>query len=156
MIDYEALAVRAKQFIDSVPVTIDTMPISTTKGLCLRSSISGDNLDHELPGFMKGAFRLIVRSAKYAEGMKLVDTATAALTVDIPQDVGFMHVRYCRARTTPMIYPVSDGNLREFAVNMDICYDYIPGQDIQTDFIKSTELASYLEEKMKEVEDGAY
>ena len=74
--------------------------------------------------------------------MKLIDTATASLTIDIPQDVGFMHVRYCRARTTPMIYPVSDGNLREFAVNMDICYDYMPDQKTDRESVIGCNIAN--------------
>ena len=28
-----------------------------------------------------------------------------------------------------MAFPVSDGNLREFAVNMEICYDYKPDSE---------------------------
>ena len=124
MIDLEALAQRISAVDTSIPVMIDTMPIAVTKGIFLRSSISGDDIDYEIPGLAQATFRLIVRSAKYDEGQKLLAKAIRAIRIEYPEEVGSMHVRYCRPETTPMVFPVSDGNLREFAVNMLICYDY--------------------------------
>ena len=124
MIDYESLIARLKLSVPDVDIMINTLPISSTKGIFIRSSISGDMIDYEIPGLSKARFRLIARAAKYGEGMELLNKAIMALTIHRPTDVGNMYVRYCRPETTPMIFPISDGNLREFAVNMEICYDY--------------------------------
>lgn len=135
MIDFDALLERLEnEGLGEVGVnlTFDTMPETVTKGICLRSRISGDIIDYEIPGLQRGEFRLICRAAKYSEGATLLNNAIKALEVLYrPVEMGFMRVRYCRAETTPMAFPVSEGNLREFAVNMRICYDYHPEEQKQ-------------------------
>lgn len=127
MIDYESLldTLRNAGFEDDgVVLSIDTLPISASKGIFLRSSISGDRIDYELPRFCRGTFRLIARAATYQEGQKLLLDAISTLQINKKtKKIGDMNVRYCRAITSPISYPVSEGNLREFAVNMEICYD---------------------------------
>ena len=133
MIDYDALLERLEVFgLGTIGknITFDTMPETVTKGVCIRSRISGNVIDYEIPNLQRGQFRLIVRSARYEEGEKLLGRAIKALEIlHRPENVGKMRVRYCRAETTPMAFPVSDGNLREFAVNMEICYDYKPDSE---------------------------
>lgn len=124
MIDYVALSQRINEALPGLPVTIDSMPISVTKGIFFRSNISGDEIDYYLPGLQRASFHLVARSAKYEEGMQILNSAIEALTVHQPEDIGTMHVRYCRPITTPMVFPIDDGNLREFAVRMRICFDY--------------------------------
>lgn len=128
MIDYEAICKRLEDAgLGKLGQTIcfDTLPISVKKGLLVRSNISGDEIDYEIPGLARGEFRLIARSAKYEEGNKLLSMAIEALLVTSkPVQIGSMRVRYCRPVTTPMNFPLSDGNLREFAVRMQICYDF--------------------------------
>lgn len=127
MIDFVALCERMQnEKLGELGKTImiDTLPISVSKGICVRSDISGDEIDYELPGFARGTFRLIVRSAKYKEGEELLHKAIKALFIERPTRIGKMNVRYCKPRTTPMCFPISQGNLREFAVNMMICYDF--------------------------------
>jgi hypothetical protein len=127
MIDYQGLV---QKLVDAglgdigETITFDTLPASVSKGLCLRSNISGDDIDYEIPGFAKGVFRIIARSARYEEGEELLNNAIRALLVTRPKKIGKMTVRYCRPMTTPMNFPVSEGNYREFSVKMDICYEY--------------------------------
>lgn len=128
MIDYQAILEKLEEAgIGKIgeTLTFDTMPISITRGVCVRSNISGDNIDYEIPGLGRGEFRLIARSAKYQDGEKLLMDAIKTIRVQKqPVMFGKMRVRYCLPVTTPMIFPLSDGNLREFAVRMAICYDY--------------------------------
>lgn len=128
MIDFVALAQRLEDGgcgKCAKTIFIDTLPDETTKGIVLRSSITGDVIDHELPGFMKATFRLIARASFHSDGYALVEKAIKALTIERPVEVGSMNIRYCRPITTPMVYPLSNGNLREFSVNMSIAYDEI-------------------------------
>lgn len=128
MIDFEAILKKLEEAgVGKIGQTLhyDTMPISVRKGVCVRSNISGDDIDYEIPGLGRGEFRLIARSAKYQEGEKLLLDAIKAIRIQKqPVVFGKMRVRYCRPVTTPMSFPLSDGNLREFAVRMQICYDY--------------------------------
>ena len=128
MIDFDAILEKLEEAeVGKIGETIhyDTMPISVKRGVCVRSNISGDEIDYEIPGLGRGEFRLIARSASYEEGEKLLLKAIKAIAVTKqPVQFGSMRVRYCRPITTPMNFPLSDGNLREFAVKMQICYDY--------------------------------
>lgn len=128
MIDYAAMCERLQDAglgTLGKNITIDTLPISCPRGVFVRSNISGDEIDYEIPGLGRGEFHLIARSHSYEDGMTLLEKAIQALTVTKqPTTFGQMRVRYCRALTMPMCFPLSDGNLREFAVRMQICYDY--------------------------------
>lgn len=134
MIDYDALLERLEvSGLGEIgtSITFETMPETISKGICIRSRISGNAIDYEIPGLQRGEFRLISRAARYEEGETLLKSAINALEIiHKPEQVGNMRVRYCRAETTPMAFPVSDGNLREFAVNMNICYDYQPDTNV--------------------------
>lgn len=134
MIDYDALLERLEvSGLGEIgtSITFETMPETISKGICIRSRISGNVIDYEIPGLQRGEFRLISRATRFEEGETLLRNAINALEIiHKPEQVGKMRVRYCRAETTPMAFPVSDGNLREFAVNMNICYDYQPDVDV--------------------------
>lgn len=137
MIDFQALAERLEQSgcgRRGKDVFIDTLPFDSPTGIVLRSSISGDRIDHELPGFMKATFRLIARASNHAEGQAKLEKAIKALWIEQPVEMGTMNVRSCRPITTPMIYPLSPGNLREFSVNMKIIYDELE-QDAEQDSV---------------------
>lgn len=139
MIDFQALAERLENAgcgKRGKDVFIDTLPFDSPTGIVLRSSISGDRIDHELPGFMKATFRLIARASNHAEGQAKLQKAITALWIEQPVEMGTMNVRSCRPITTPMIYPLSPGNLREFSVNMKIIYDELEAE--QSSVIKKT------------------
>lgn len=126
MIDFVALAqlLEEKEVGKTCKdIFIDTLPDEASKGIVLRSSISGDEIDYYLPGLMKATFRLIARASFHSDGLEMIQKAIQALTVWQPRKIGNMRVRSCRPITTPMVYPLSNGNLREFSVNMKIIYD---------------------------------
>lgn len=110
-------------------IFIDTLPDEAPKGIVLRSSIAGDEIDYYLPGLMKATFRLIVRASFHSDGLEMIQKAIQALTVWQPTKIGNMRVRSCRPITTPMVYPLSNGNLREFSVNMKIIYDELTEEE---------------------------
>lgn len=128
MIDFEALLKRledAELGKTGVTLTINTMPISVTKGICLRSNISGDEINYEIPGLGRGQYRIITRASSAAASKQLLLKAIEALGVNGQiENIGSMRVRYNRPITTPMTFPVSEGNLRESSVNMKICYEF--------------------------------
>ena len=128
MIDFEALLKRledAELGKVGATLTINTMPISVTKGICLRSNISGDEINYEIPGLGRGQYRIITRASSAATSKQLLLKAIEALGVNGQiETIGSMRVRYNRPITTPMTFPVSEGNLRESSVNMKICYEF--------------------------------
>ena len=124
MIDFEALG---QLLIDAKikNVTYNTMPQNVSKGVCLRSNISGDKINYEIPGLGRGEFRLFTRATSVRESEALLMKAIDIIAVNgKPKQVGRMRVRYCLPITSPMSFPVSDGNLRESSVTMAICYDF--------------------------------
>lgn len=134
MIDFVALAELLEQSgvgKTCKDIFIDTLPDEASKGIVLRSSIAGDEIDYYLPGLMKATFRLIARASFHSDGLDMIQKATNALTIWQPRKIGNMYVRNCRPITTPMIYPLSNGNLREFSVNMKIIYDELKEDDTE-------------------------
>ena len=132
MIDFLALAERMEEKgcgKCAKDIFVDTLPSDSSTGTVLRSSISGDKIDYELPGFMKATFRLIVRAANHAVGQEMLQKATDSLYIEQPTVVGNMNVRICRPITSPMVFPLSNGNLREFSVNMRIIYGEISSEE---------------------------
>lgn len=139
MIDFLALARRLEEKgcgKCSKDIFVDTLPSESATGIVLRSSISGDKIDYELPGFMKATFRLIARASNHGVGQDMLQKASDALYIEQDTVVGNMNVRVCRPITTPMIFPLSNGNLREFSVNMRIIYDDIPPEKAISTSIK--------------------
>lgn len=130
MIDFEALGARlqdANLGKLGENITYNTMPQSVKKGICLRANISGDDIDYEIPGLGRGEFRLFTRATTVKQSETLLLQAIDALAVNgLPVNIGKMRVRYCVPLTTPMSFPISDGNLRESSVTMLIVYDFPP------------------------------
>lgn len=128
MIDFEALLTRLEEKdLGKIgkSLTFNTMPLSITKGICLRSNISGDQLNYEIPGFQRGEYRIVTRASSAEASKQLLLKAIDAIAVNgVPLEIGKMRVRYNLPITTPMTFPVSDGNLRESSVNMAICYEF--------------------------------
>lgn len=100
---------------------INTIPADAPKGVLLRNHLSGTKIDYELPGYYKTGFRVIVRARDYQEGEALIEEVCAALTVQHKR-VGNMDVIYMRPLTDPVVFPMSGGNLLEFATDIDIVF----------------------------------
>ncbi len=102
-------------------IFINMIPAEAPKGILLRNDLRGTHIDHELPGYYKGFFQLIVRAPNYTAGEELIKEAIAALTV-VETQVGTQHFRYIRPKTLPVVFPLSKGALLEFSVHMDCCF----------------------------------
>jgi hypothetical protein len=83
----------------------------------------GTPIDHELPNWYNTSFRLVIRSADYASGLKLALAASKELTIRQDVDiVGEMLVKTSLPVNKPRPYRRSQGGFWEFEVDMDIVY----------------------------------
>jgi len=103
-------------------IFINMIPSECPNGILLRNKLQGTKIDYELPGYFKTSFQLIVRAQSYSDGEKMMLDAFAALTLSEVQ-VGSMYVRYVRPITQPVVFPLSKGNLLEFAADFDAVYN---------------------------------
>lgn len=101
---------------------VHSMPLQARKAIMLRQNLTGTPIDHELPGFYKSSFQVIVRTSGYKEGETFAKQVMDALTLSEAQ-IGDMYVRYCRPVATPVPFPMSDGNLIENNIQMSICFN---------------------------------
>jgi len=101
---------------------INMIPAEAPIAILLRNPLQGTPIDYELPGFYRTKFKVIVRSSNYAAGDQLINDVCAVLTV-VETQVGAMFVRYMRPVTMPVVFPLSKGNLLEFAVDFDIVFN---------------------------------
>lgn len=102
-------------------IYVNTIPVESPQGILLRGKLQGTKIDHELPGYYKTQFQLIVRAATYTVGETLIKQVIQALTVNDRQ-VGSIFVRYMRPVTKPVVFPLSKGNLLEFAADFDVAF----------------------------------
>lgn len=100
-------------FVDFLPADKD--------GILLRQPSTGSLIDHELPGYTKTSFMLIVRGNGREKCKKLILDAMQALTIS-GKTVAGMHINYMRPRTEPLAFPLSAGNKVEYSTNIDCCY----------------------------------
>jgi hypothetical protein len=103
-------------------IFINMIPVESPSGILLRNRLQGTVIDHELPGFYKTRFQVIVRATSYPAGEELIGQVLAALSISETQ-VGSMHIRYMRPVTLPVVFPLSKGNLLEFAADFDVAFD---------------------------------
>ena len=102
-------------------IFINHMPADRV-GVLLRDPFGGMRLDHELPGFRKGSFQLVVRDKTMAAAKATMSAAIAAIATELKQDYPLsVRVKYVRQRHDPIAYPLSAGNLTELLVNIDVC-----------------------------------
>ena len=102
-------------------IFINAMPAAPVKGILLIDPFGGTPIDHELPGYRRGSFVMVVRSRDYQEAETLINAAIVALTIQ-DQALPGMTVKTMRARHDPFPFPVSPGNYVEFTVNIDCRY----------------------------------
>jgi hypothetical protein len=91
-------------------------------GLLLKASYKGTRIDPELPGYYKGTFALVARAKGYATAKALMDAAMAVMVIEQETDVGELFVKYLRAQTLPISYPVPASGMTEFVANIDCAY----------------------------------
>lgn len=101
---------------------IEHMPGSTERAILLRNPLSGTRINYELPGYYRTEFQLIARCRTYPDGELLMRQALAALTLLVETAVEDHLFQFCRPRTEPVAFPLSQGNLLEWSVMFDVAF----------------------------------
>lgn len=102
-------------------IFINMIPIECPEGILLRNKLSGTIVDYELPGYYKTTFQLIVRTQDYAAGDTLIEGICEKLTLNNKM-LGAMRFIYMRPITLPVVFPLSKGNLLEFAADFGVAF----------------------------------
>lgn len=100
---------------------INHMPQDATNAVLLRERLIGAQLDHDLPGYIKFQFQVIVRSSNYLAGQTLATDIAKYLRLHGGQELGEYHVKYVRPQNVPVPYPISSGELVEWNTDFDAC-----------------------------------
>ena len=97
------------------------MPAECVLGVLLRNPLAGTKINYELPGYYKTIFKVIVRAQNYTDGTALMQTVydTMTLTETV---VGTMTINFLRPLTMPASFPLSKGNLIEFAADFEVSF----------------------------------
>ncbi|MFP3609179.1 minor capsid protein [Paraburkholderia sp. SIMBA_050] len=91
-------------------------------GLLLKASYKGTPIDPELPDYYKGTFALIARGKGYANTKAVIEAAMTVLKIEQETQVGELFVKYLRAKTLPISYPIPSSGMIEFVTNIDCAY----------------------------------
>ncbi|MCP1540060.1 minor capsid protein [Methylorubrum extorquens] len=105
----------------------DQMPADCRTGVLLKLPLQGIDIDHELPGYFRGKVQAIVRAQKAEDGDRLAKRVMDALTLyrhGLVDKEGreVLFINHMRPKTLPIIYPRSEGNGKEWSINMDASY----------------------------------
>lgn len=103
-------------------IFVNMMPASVEQCVLIRQPLSGTKINHELPGYFQTSFQLIVRSHGFENGEVLAKRVVSALTISMNEKVEDHLFMYCRPKTEPVPYPLSNGNLIEFNVTFDTAF----------------------------------
>lgn len=104
---------------------INMIPADAPLGVLLRNPLSGTKIDYEVPGFYRTRFTMIARAGGYTAGETLIGKAAEALTLAHGTRLANMEFRHCRPINHPSAFPLSKGNLLEFAVDFDVAFSII-------------------------------
>lgn len=105
---------------------INMIPADAPQGVLLRNPLTGTPIDYEVPGFYRTRFTVIARAGSYTAGEALIGKAIEAITLPHGTKLGNMEFRYCRPLTQPSAFPLSQGNLLEFATEFEVAYSVAP------------------------------
>jgi len=98
------------------------MPEEATTGILLLNPLSGTQIQHDLPGYRKGMFMVVVRAADYQTGFALCSEISALLNMAETDKLADVLVKYIRPQHDPVVYPNSTGDNLEFAVAFETAY----------------------------------
>lgn len=104
----------------AVDIFINSFPANRKDGILLRLRPAGVSFDHDLPGYLKGSFQLIVRGADFAQTQTKANAAVKALTLG-KTTLGGLRVNYARPTVLPTPFPLSQGGLTEFSTDIEFC-----------------------------------
>jgi hypothetical protein len=91
---------------------VNAYPAAETQGILIRPMLAGAEVDHELPGYIKFDFQVIVRGHKYVDVQGLGVDIAKALNLK-GGTLGDWTVNYIRPRKHPVSFPLGDGRQTE-------------------------------------------
>jgi hypothetical protein len=109
----------ANQGVVGKSLFLQMLPAECSQGVLLRTPLTGTKINHELPGYFRGEFQLIVRQSGYDE--TLIKAIIETLTFERAW-ASTQFFMFCRPRTLPVAYPLSKGNLVEHSVMFDCVF----------------------------------
>lgn len=97
------------------------MPSGVEKGILLLEPITGTPIDHELPGYRRAKFRVVVRDADHNSGKDTAEKVSEALDL---QNVSLskMDIKHMHPLHDPVAFPVSEADHLEYSVNFETVY----------------------------------
>jgi hypothetical protein len=102
---------------------VDILPAEIEQAILLRNPSSGTLINHELPGFFKTEFQLIVRvpAGSHDAGDELINNVVKALSMEFVQIENHFY-QYCRPRNEPVVSALPPGSLLELNVTFACCF----------------------------------
>lgn len=97
------------------------MPKDATDAILVRLPLRGVKVDPDLPGYYKTQLTAIVRCTEFGAGTVKAYDMMKALTV-FNEQVGDIQIKQMYPCSLPTPYPLSDGNLYEIQVLIDLVY----------------------------------
>lgn len=97
------------------------MPKDATNAVMIRLPLRGVEVDPNLPGYYKSRLTMVVRATEFVSGTEKAYEAMRAVTL-FDTDLGEMYVKQMYPCSLPTPYPLSDGNLYEIQVSVDIVF----------------------------------
>jgi hypothetical protein len=105
----------------SIEPKVYFLPENMEEGVVLLADPSGAHIYHEIPGYQKGRFQLVVRAKEYGRGEQLAKDVTDLLSLEETELNGMVTVKYTRRRHEPLPYPRMKSGAVEYSVNFDFC-----------------------------------
>lgn len=99
---------------------VEQFPAECKTGILLRAPLMGAQIDHELPGYLKFDFRVVVRHTSRGPGYELACRLAKQLNM-LKTTIGEWTVNYLRPVNVPSQFPMSVGESVEFNINMEVC-----------------------------------
>jgi len=105
----------------ALKATVYFMSEAENEGVTLLADLSGVLVDHELPGYEKGQFQVIVRAKDFRQGGVLAKRVMALLTFQNVDIAPTVKVNFVRPRHQPLPFQKSKGGFHEFSINFNYC-----------------------------------
>jgi hypothetical protein len=102
-------------------IFVNHMPATVKEGVMIRQDYEGIPYQHELPGYFRAAFQVIVRNPDYVSGQTLAEKIATTLNKERVV-FGTTNIKYIRPIQKPIVFPASSGDYLEFSTYFDVCY----------------------------------
>jgi hypothetical protein len=105
----------------SIKPKVYFLPENIEEGVVLLADPTGAHIYHEIPGYQKGRYQLVIRAKDYGRGEQMANDVAGLLTLLETEISGLVTVKYSRRRHEPLPYPRAKGGGVEYSVNFDFC-----------------------------------